>query len=58
MTANGESMSFAEVVRNGDISRTFTAEELAAMRRGAALVGMLDPFDRACAQLAALLEAP
>jgi CO/xanthine dehydrogenase Mo-binding subunit len=31
VSANGESLSFAEVVRNGDISRTFTAEELGAM---------------------------
>ena len=31
VTANGESISFAEVVRKGDISRTFTDEELGAM---------------------------
>jgi len=31
VSANGESLSFAEVVRKGDISRTFTDEELAAM---------------------------
>jgi len=31
VSANGESVSFADVVRKGDISRTFTAEELAAM---------------------------
>ncbi len=31
VSANGESLSFAEVVREGDISRTFTDEELAAM---------------------------
>ena len=31
VSANGESISFAEVVREGDISRTFSAEELGAM---------------------------
>jgi CO/xanthine dehydrogenase Mo-binding subunit len=31
VSANGDSLSFAEVVRKGDISRTFTDEELAAM---------------------------
>ena len=31
VTANGESISFADVVRKGDISRTFTDEEMAAM---------------------------
>lgn len=31
VSANGESLSFAEVVRRGDISRTFTEEELAAL---------------------------
>ena len=31
VSANGESVSFADVVRKGDISRTFTAEEVAAM---------------------------
>ena len=31
VSANGKSLSFAEVVLKGDISRTFTAEELAAM---------------------------
>jgi CO/xanthine dehydrogenase Mo-binding subunit len=31
VSANGESLSFAEVVRKGDISRAFTDEELGAM---------------------------
>ena len=31
VSANGESVSFAEIVRRGDISRTFSDEELGAM---------------------------
>ncbi|MDJ0813355.1 MAG: molybdopterin-dependent oxidoreductase [Woeseiaceae bacterium] len=31
VSANGESVSFADIVRKGDISRTFTDEELGAM---------------------------
>jgi CO/xanthine dehydrogenase Mo-binding subunit len=31
VSANGKSISFADIVKQGDISRTFSAEELAAM---------------------------